>query len=138
MRFVKFYYKRDRHGYWQESFSDYTYSMLGIFLTDEVNGIPDRYIEWALDPEQTYACGNIIFLDKVGNDIVVSYDPVMAVSDEQQEAYKDDPLNAEDTLSICQADFINIIENWIKFQDRDCDEIWIKNDNGTFWVEGVK
>ena len=51
--------------------------MLGIFLTDEVVRDSSSYREWALDLEETDACGNIIFLDKVGNNVLISYDPVM-------------------------------------------------------------
>lgn len=138
MRFIKFYCKKDWQRYTQESFSDYTYSMLGIFLTDEVNCDPQAYKRWALDPNGSGGSGNIIYSDKANGNILLSYDSCMDVTDEQKEKYKDDPLNAEDVLIIPEPDFINIIENWIKFQNNDCEEIWIKNDKGTFWVEGVK
>jgi hypothetical protein len=137
MRFVKFIYTND-WGYVQEAYTDYAHQMLGMFLTDEVNDIPDRYKEWALDPEQTYACGNIIFLDKVGDRIVVSYDPVMNPSEEEIAANGYKFLKVEKELSILREEFIHVIDEWVKCQINHFNEIWIKNDNGTFWIEGVK
>lgn len=135
MRFVKFVYTKE-WGYVDELHSDYTYQMLGLFLTDEVGRDASSYKRWALDPDGSGGSGNIIYSDKANGKILLSY--VYESKVNRHTASSNDPLSAEDELAIPQADFIHIIEEWVKSQRRGFQEIWIKNENGIFWVERVK
>lgn len=137
MRFVQFIYTKD-WSYIQESYSDYTYQMLGIFLTDEVGTDSTSYKNWALDPNGGGGSGNIIYSDKIDGNIILSYDSFMDPTEEEIAAQGYKFLNVEKELTIPQNDFIHIVDEWIKLPRQGFDEIWIKNDNGIFWVERVK
>jgi hypothetical protein len=138
MRFIQFVYNQT-HGYMGKGLSDYGYQMLGMFLLGDVGADEKFFKNWALDRESTRSGGNLVWLRKENNDIIVYFSPIMDVTDEQRIDWilQNHPLECDDDLPIPKKDFIHIIENWVKFRKYVCKEIWIKNEGDIYWVEGV-
>lgn len=138
MRFIKFTYT-EKFGYLQKSSSDYAYGMLGDFFTDEISIESESFRNWILEPSSGSFSGNIVFIDRRRRYLRIHYDPIMDLSEEQIERIKRETgvTHVDEEVFISREDFIHILVQWIKCRRYHCDEIWVKKDNGVFWVEGV-
>jgi hypothetical protein len=140
VKFIKFIYN-EKFGYVQNASSGYSYDILSDFLTDENIAYPDSFRNWLYDPTAFYFSGNITMIDKNDDGTLRLYfDPVMELSDDQieklKEAFGEEQIEQE--LILSRKNFTHIVDEWTKCRLFKCNEIWIKHDNGIFWVEGVK
>jgi hypothetical protein len=142
VRFVKFIYEKHFQGKYDEDLSsDYAYQMLGVFLTDEMGTSIETFKMWLDHPTYKHFSGNITMIDK--NDdgsLRLHYDPVMDLSEEHIEYIKRETgaTSVEEEIVMSRDDFVHILDSWATCKKYCFSEIWVKRDNGVFWVEGVK
>lgn len=138
MGFIRIVYKKI-FGYSEEQISDFGFQMLGMFLTGEVSNDPTTYLKIALDPNIKGNLGNLIGIRKQQNDIAIYFDSIMDLTDEDLLDWilTNDPLDADDILVLPKSEFIHIVEHWTKAHNLWFEEIWIKCEDGVYWVEGV-
>jgi hypothetical protein len=109
--------------YHRESFSGTCVEILANFLECEANPAINSYLEWATDPNAKFNNGNVMFVEKSYDDVVIGYIPEII----------DD---VEEKLVISRKKFIQILEDWKFFKNKRPSEIWIIWEGDLITVEG--
>lgn len=139
LKYLKFIYDQT-WGYRRDAYYDYPYLILGDLLLDEVGSRLDL-IEWIINPRFTHYSGNMTFMEKKFNGtICIDLDPAIHLCEASKsflrEMFSDSEI--KDKFIITPKNLIHIMQEWVECIKKGYPEIWIKNDRGTFWVEGVR
>lgn len=128
-----------KYGYLEENFSDFGFQMLGMFLKGEVGAESKFYKNWLLDSHQSSTFGNFVGIRKKNGYVTLYFGSVMDVTDEQRIDWilQNDPQDADDEFCMPMDDFLHVMDFWVTAQMLSYKEIWIKCEDGVYWVEGI-